>query len=289
MQAERAAGMTVRFWGVRGSVPVPGPATCRYGGNTACVEVRVDGELLILDAGTGIRRLGLALLAEERPVTGTLLISHAHWDHIHGLPFFAPALTPGHRFRVYGCAGAAPHMKAILAAQMESPYFPLSLDDLPDTLEFLELGDDPILVGPVRVRTTRLHHPGLTLGFRLEAGGRVLVYATDQEPHVDALGAEPMLDPALLKLATGADLLICDAQYTPEEYRQRVGWGHSSVTDAVRLALEAGVGCLALFHHDPERTDEAVDAMLQTALAEVARRGGALKCVAAAEGMEFNL
>lgn len=281
--------MTVRFWGVRGSVPAPGPETCRYGGNTSCVELRAGGELLILDAGTGIRKLGLALCAGCSPIRGTLLISHAHWDHIHGLPFFAPVMSPGNRFHVYGCAGSEPHMRTTLAGQMETPYFPLSLEDLPDTLEFHELGEDPIEVGAVRVQTVRLHHPGMTLGFRVEAEGRAVVYATDQEPHAAGDGAEPALDADLLRFARGADLLIADAQYTPDEYSSRVGWGHSSVRDAVRLALEAGVGRLALFHHDPERTDSAVDALLATARGEIVRRGGALECVAAAEGMEWSL
>lgn len=287
MQAERPEGVTVRFWGVRGSIPAPGPETSRYGGNTACVEVRAAGELIILDAGSGIRSLGLALRKKKRPVTGTLLISHAHWDHIQGLPFFLPAMIPGNRFRVYG-SGDRP-IRSIFAGQMESPYFPVSLDDLPDTLEFHELRDIPITIGGVTVRTLRLHHPGLTLGFRIEAAGRSVVYATDQEPHPAADSGEPVLDAALIRFAAGADLLIGDAQYTPEEYCQHLGWGHSSMTDAVRLALAAGVRRLVLFHHDPERSDAALDHLLARARAEVVRRGGVLDCTAAAEGLEIKL
>src|SRR5437868_3849664 len=162
--------MTVRFWGVRGSVPAPGPETCRYGGNTPCVEVRAAGDLVILDAGTGIRKLGLALSKSRRPVTGTLLISHPHWDHIHGLPFFLPAMAPGNCFRVYGNAGTAQHMKSILTGQMERPYFPVSLEDLPNCLEFHELSDQPFHAGAVSIRSTRLRHPGVTFGFRIECG-----------------------------------------------------------------------------------------------------------------------
>jgi phosphoribosyl 1,2-cyclic phosphodiesterase len=253
------------------------------------VEVRAGGELVILDAGTGIRKLGLALCRAGQPIRGTLLISHAHWDHIHGLPFFAPAMSPGNRFDVYGCAGSEPHMQSILAVQMESPYFPLSFSDLPDTLTFHELREDPVQVGAVSIQSIHLHHPGLTLGFRIEAAGRSVVYATDQEPLASANGAEPTLDPSLLRFAAGADLLICDAQYTPEEYRGRVGWGHSSVTDAVRLSMAAGVKRLALFHHDPGRDDSAVDALLEAARREVARRGGGPECLAAAEGMELAI
>jgi phosphoribosyl 1,2-cyclic phosphodiesterase len=277
--------MTVRFWGVRGGIPAPGPETCRYGGNTACVEIRAGEELLILDAGSGIRKLGVAL-GKNGPVTGTLLISHAHWDHIHGLPFFAPAMRPGNRFQVYGCAERP--IKSIFAGQMETPYFPVSLDDLPDTLEFHELDDQPITVGPITIHLCRLHHPGVTLGFRVEAFGRTLVYATDHEPlSVDDTGTT--LDPALLRFADGADLLICDGQYLPEEYRRYIGWGHSSVTDAVRLALQARARRLALFHHDPERTDAALEELLAVACAEVARRGGTLECLLAAEGLELTV
>jgi phosphoribosyl 1,2-cyclic phosphodiesterase len=287
--SDLARGITVRFWGVRGSIPAPGPETCRYGGNTACVEVRAGEELLILDAGTGIRKLGLALSKETAPVAGTLLISHAHWDHIHGLPFFAPAMATGNSFRVYGCAGAAPHMETVLAGQMESPYFPISMARLPRTLEFHELNDDPISVGEACIRTTWLHHPGLTLGFRIEVGGRALVYATDHEPLLAREGGEPTLDPALVRFTTDADLLICDAQYTAEEYRGRVGWGHSSVTDSVRLALAARVRRLALYHHDPERSDADLDVLHAVACAEAARRGGHLDCFVAAEGLELQL
>jgi phosphoribosyl 1,2-cyclic phosphodiesterase len=289
VQAEQDARMTVRFWGVRGSIPSPGPQTCRYGGNTACVEVRAAGELLILDAGTGIRQLGLALNESGGPVRGTILISHAHWDHIHGLPFFAPAMAPGNRFQVYGCTGTPAHLRSILAGQMETPYFPVSLDDLPDTLEFHELPEDAIRVGPLTIRTMRLHHPGMALGFRIELGRRSLVYATDHEPTPAVNGGEPPLDSDLIRFASGADLLICDAQYTGEEYRRHVGWGHSSVTDAVRLALAAGVRQMALFHHDPERTDAALDALLAEAQAEIVRRGGTMDCIAATEGMELTL
>jgi phosphoribosyl 1,2-cyclic phosphodiesterase len=289
LQTDRAEGITVRFWGVRGTIPTPGPDTCRYGGNTACVEVRAYGELLILDAGTGIRKLGQALSGIGKPIQGTLLISHAHWDHIQGLPFFAPAMTAGNRFHVYGSMGSEPGMRSILTGQMESPHFPLSLDDLPDTLEFHELQHDAIQVGGVKVSTLPLHHPGRALGFRVEASGRAVVYATDQEPLAAVNGGEPTLDPRLHQFATGANLLICDAQYTAEEYRRHVGWGHSSVIDAVRLALAARVERLALFHYDPERDDAAVDRLLQMARDEVSRRHGQLDIVAAAEGLELAI
>jgi phosphoribosyl 1,2-cyclic phosphodiesterase len=245
--------------------------------------------LFILDAGTGIRKLGLSLDKHLTPIDGTLLISHAHWDHIHGLPFFAPALESGNRFRVYGCAGTAAHLKSVLTGQMETPYFPVPLDSMTNCLEFREFGEQPLVQGPACVRSLPLHHPGQATGFRIEVDGRSLVYATDQEPHPAPNGGEPVLDPLLLRFAAGADLLICDAQYTPEEYRRRVGWGHSSVTDAVRLGIAADVRRLALFHHDPERSDADLDRIHIAACQEIARRGGQLNCVIAAEGMELRL
>src|SRR5436190_12203875 len=145
--------MRCKFWGVRGSLPSPGPETCRYGGNTSCVEVRADGQLIILDAGSGIRKLGLALQREAagNPIRGTILISHTHWDHIHGLPFFAPAFVPGNRFTVYGCAGVTQHLEAVFARQMEMPYFPVPLSSLPDTLDFQQISEDEIRIGAVCV------------------------------------------------------------------------------------------------------------------------------------------
>jgi phosphoribosyl 1,2-cyclic phosphodiesterase len=289
VQSKQDTRMTVRFWGVRGSIPSPGPETYRYGGNTACVEVRAGGELLILDAGSGIRQLGLALNQAGAPIVGTILISHAHWDHIHGLPFFAPAMAAGNRFKVYGCTGTSPHLRHILAGQMETPYFPVSLNDMPGTLEFDDLPEGLLRVGPLTIRTIRLHHPGMTLAYRIELGPHSLVYATDNEPTPAVNGGEPSLDCELIRFAAGADLLICDAQYTREEYRQHIGWGHSSVTDAVRLALAAGVRKMALFHHDPERTDAALDELLTEARAELLQRKGALECLLAAEGLELVL
>jgi phosphoribosyl 1,2-cyclic phosphodiesterase len=253
------------------------------------VEVRAGGELLILDAGSGIRQLGLALSQSGSPIKGTILISHGHWDHIHGLPFFAPAMAAGNRFKVYGCTGSSPHLRQILARQMETPYFPVSLDDMPGTLEFDDLPSDRLRVGPITVRTMRLHHPGMTLAFRIELGPHSLVYATDHEPTAAVNGGEPALDMELIRFAAGADLLICDAQYTREEYRRHIGWGHSSVTDAVRLSVAAGVRKMALFHHDPERTDTALDGLLAEARAEILQRRGTLKCIVAAEGMELVL
>jgi len=292
--------LRVRFWGVRGTLPAPGPDTCRYGGNTACVEVRFADQLLILDAGTGIRKLGLGLQskANGRPITGAIFLSHSHWDHIHGLPYFAPAFVPGNRFRIYGCAGASQALESTLAGQMENPYFPLPMSAMPATLEFRELKEEEIALDGVRVKTKYLHHPGLTLAFRIEAGGKSLVYATDNEPCHPAFGARAAdhhspgrgnHDAALAAFAAETDLLISDAQYTGEEYPKKVGWGHSSIADAMALAVAARARRLALFHHDPERTDAQLDAIVADCRAELGRLGAGVDCFAAQEGVTLTL
>jgi phosphoribosyl 1,2-cyclic phosphodiesterase len=284
---------------VRGSLPVPGPDTIRYGGNTSCVEVRFGDRLLILDAGTGVRRLGLELQrqAAGRPISAAILLSHFHWDHIQGLPFFGPIFVPGNRFQVYGCSRGPTALESVLAGQMESPYSPLPMSALPGTLEFTELGDQPIEIDGIRVTTTLLNHPGLALAFRLEAGGKSLVYATDNEPCPPrGTAADPQSpclrgdhEAILARFAGGADLLISDAQYTPEEYAKHVGWGHSSIHDALRLGVTAGVKRLALFHHDPERSDEQIDALVDVCRAELDRTGVSMECFAAKEGLTVEL
>ncbi len=273
--------MRIKFWGVRGSIASPGPDTAAVGGNTSCVEVRCGGTRIILDAGTGIRRLGEALLAEG-PVDTTILLSHLHWDHIQGLPFFVPAYMPSTRLEISGTAGGVSSLGAVLASQMTAPVFPVRLDELGADLRLREVrGGDGIEVGEARVRAARLNHPGGVLAYRIEHEGRSVVYATDTEHYA-------CVDPALRALAEGADVLIYDSQYTPDEYRgdggrSRVGWGHSTYVAGAELARAAGVGQYLLFHHDPQRSDAGV--------ADVERRAQELfaPSVAAREGMEIGL
>lgn len=249
--------MEITFWGVRGSIASPGPETVGVGGNTSCVEVRCGGSRIILDAGTGALKLGDALL-REGPVEATVLLSHLHWDHIQGLPFFVPAYMPSTKLSIVGSAHGIGTLRDALAAQMAAPSFPVRLDELGAQIALREARPGEAFdVGEAHVKIARLNHPGGALAYRVEHEGRSLVYATDTEHYA-------CVDPTLRALADGADVLIYDAQYTPEEYRgdgvrSRVGWGHSTYVAGAELARACGARRLVLFHHDPRRTDAGVD------------------------------
>lgn len=278
---------TIKFWGVRGSIPSPGPETALVGGNTSCVEVVLAGagaggsdQRIVLDAGTGLRRLGNQLLGKG-PVDATVLLSHVHWDHIQGIPFFAPLYVPGSKLRFVSGQGERP-LREALHAQMKKPHFPVDLQDLPSHLAFDDHRDKTrIQIGEVTVTMAKANHPDAVFAYRLEHGGRSIVYATDTEHY-------SCVDQRLVTLARDADVLIYDAQYLPEEYAgktgpTRVGWGHSTWDAAAELARAAGVGQLVLFHHDPTRTDEGVAAI------EAMARGAFANTVAAREGLELAL
>lgn len=272
--------MTVRFWGVRGSIATPGPETAKVGGNTSCVEVIAGGSRLVLDAGTGLRRLGNELMKQGN-VDVTLLLSHVHWDHIQGLPFFAPLYAPGTRVHVVSGANGTP-TRDVLRRQMSAPTFPVDLHDVPASLSYLEVRDrQRFVAGEAEVTAVRANHPDQVYAYRIEHRGSSVVYATDTEHY-------RCVDPRLASLARGADVLIYDAQYLPSEYAgeggmPRVGWGHSTWEAAVELARAAGVGQLVLFHHDPSRSDEAVMAI------EAAAQSQFSDVVAACEGMALTV
>lgn len=289
--------MRIRFWGTRGSLPKPGPTTLRYGGNTSCVEVRTDdGTLIVLDCGTGSHDLGQALVASgERPIHGHVLISHTHWDHIQGFPFFTPLFVPGNEWDIYAPGGLGQELAATLAGQMQYTYFPVALDQLGATIRYHDLGEGTFEIGPARVTAQYLNHPALTLGYRLEVGGSTLVYATDHEPHAACPASErgsDSMEPVHgedrrhVELLAGADLVIHDSQYTDREYPARKGWGHTTVEWSVDYALAAHAKCLVLFHHDPLRDDDALDRVLAMCHE---RAGSALKVIAAAEGQVIEL
>jgi phosphoribosyl 1,2-cyclic phosphodiesterase len=278
---ERAMSMKVRFWGVRGSIASPGEETAGVGGNTSSVEIVAGGTRIVCDAGTGMRRLGEALV-KDGPQDLTLLLSHQHWDHIQGLPFFLPVYVPGSRIAVVGRRTAEMTLEDALAAQMRAPHFPVRFAELPSQIGFRQVEPGHVLhVGEAVVRVARGNHPGGVLAYRIEHGGRSVVYATDTEHYA-------CVDPVLADFARGADVLIYDAQYTADEYagrvgRAKVGWGHSTWEAACELADVAGVSELLLFHHDPQRTDEGV--------AEIERlaRGRFPGALAAREGMTLEL
>jgi CheY-like chemotaxis protein/phosphoribosyl 1,2-cyclic phosphodiesterase len=297
--------MRVRFWGTRGSIAKPGPSTVRYGGNTSCVEVRAaDGTLIVLDCGTGAHDLGGALLNRQAgadgPLHGHLLITHTHWDHIQGFPFFAPLFVPGNEWDIYAPGGLGQHLEATLAGQMEYQYFPITLDQLGARVRYHDLVEGTFEVGGVRVTARYLNHPALALGYRLEAGGATLVYAVDHEPHsrhqpAPATPAGPTERPVHpedqrhVEFLTGADLVIHDAMYTMDEYPNKINWGHSAAEHAVDFAVAAGAHRLALFHHEPIRNDAALDRLAEVCRERAAAAGSALAVFAAAEGQVIEL
>lgn len=286
--------LTLRFWGTRGSIPTPGGATVRYGGNTPCVEVRTaSGALVILDAGTGIRPLGKCLVeqAQGARITGDIFLSHAHWDHIQGLPFFAPIFRPGNHFRIWSAASDAEHVARAVREQMSATVFPVTFDKLGATVEFRALAgghaDADYAVDVYSVR-----HPGGALAYRMRTGNARragLVYISDNELG-DAGAYDSPADwrARLVAFARGAAILVHDAMYTREEYEQHRGWGHSHYHDVVQLALDAGVGRLVLYHHNPERSDAEIDERVAECRALVARRGVSLEVLAAAEGLTLT-
>jgi phosphoribosyl 1,2-cyclic phosphodiesterase len=304
----------VRFWGVRGSYPVPGPETNRYGGNTSCVEVRVsddkDSPRIIIDAGTGLRKLGKEMMqgefAEGRGAAH-LLVSHTHWDHIQGLPFFAPVYQKGNKFFVYARQRDDTHLRAVFASQTESEYFPVPFDKAQAEVAFRELVEGARFeIGPVKVACARLNHPYVAIGYRLDYEGHSVAYVTDTAPFTDILIENEFIatppqpgDPlkpddasklkamrdGVVRLCEGADVVIYDTQFTPEEYRSKPHWGHSCPEDAIEIARSAGAKTVVLFHHAPERTDDQIDALLAQHRANTPD----LQLVAAAEGMELTL
>ncbi len=281
--------MRVRFWGVRGSVPTPGPNTVKYGGNTACIEVRgPNDELLVIDAGTGLRELGNFLISNDlpkNPLNVNIFLSHTHWDHIQGFPFFAPAYVPSSVITFRGPVNAiGGSLKDIVAGQMQYSYFPIKLMDLRGKIEFIEIKEQVIDLPPFEVSTCYLNHPILCLGYRISCGNKTLVTLYDNEPFRNIFAEEMegksdmeksdyeeaikeaeeavnIQNKKVINFARNADLLIYDAQYTTEEYKTKIGWGHSTIDYAIDFGLTAKCKKLALFHHDPIRTDRELDSL----------------------------
>jgi phosphoribosyl 1,2-cyclic phosphodiesterase len=299
------ASMKIKFWGTRGSIPSPGKGTVRYGGNTPCIEVRLkNDQLVIFDAGTGIRDLGDSLIAQGESVKAYLLISHPHWDHIQGFPFFKPAFISGNEFTILGAQKRGFTLRRMISDLMNKVYFPIQLNELKAKINFMPVGETRVKVFDGELSTLYVNHPSFAFGFRLESEGRSLVYISDNEPFdrevakslknveksIIDLFVRRSGDPneRIFEFARGADILIHDATFTPEEYVHHVGWGHSHYLFTLKVAAEAGVKTLVLFHHDPSHTDDKIDEMLQKCRREVQTRNYKFECLAASEGMELE-
>jgi phosphoribosyl 1,2-cyclic phosphodiesterase len=273
--------MKIKFWGVRGSTPTPERRNSRYGGNTPCIEIRLaNGTLIVFDCGTGCRALGKRLLREfgEKPITGYVFLTHFHWDHIQGIPFFLPLYRKGNVFLYHSVSRKGRELKQAVEGQMVNPYFPVDMTAMGASRHFYELGEHAINVKGAIIRSAPLNHPGECVAYRVDADGSSFVLATDTEP------GSYFHDRALRELARGADILVYDAQYTPEQLRgEKKGWGHSSWAEGTRIAEECRVKRLILFHHDPDNDDAFIDGLVEKARQEFANVS------AASEGAEYVL
>jgi phosphoribosyl 1,2-cyclic phosphodiesterase len=279
--------LNVTFWGVRGSTPCPCDGNRRYGGNTACVALEVAGEdPIVLDLGTGLRFWG-----ETQPQDGsfraTALLTHIHWDHVQGLPFFVPALKAGSRLDVYGPPDGCSLGEAF-DTFMRPPFFPVRVSDLQGTIHFHDVTDADLAIGGAKVRVRPVPHTGATNGYRIDWDGASVAYISDHQSPATATGEGETIAAAVLELCDGVDLLIHDTQYWPGEWEQKRDWGHCTVDYAVRVARESGAHRLALFHHDPSHDDADIDRMLAHARAAVADCG-VEEVIAAAEGLTISL
>ena len=295
--------MLVRFWGTRGSIAVPGPGTTHFGGNTSCIELSTStGETLVLDCGTGARLLGDRLVANvSGPISASILLTHTHWDHIQGFPFFAPLFYPANRLKVYGPEGAHASLREVLAGQMEHQYFPVEIGQLAARISFQDLEEGTHQIDGLQVRAQNMNHPSATLGYRIESQGRSVCYLSDHEPYFEHVWREGAKPPGRMDsireegdrrhaaFMQGADVVIHEAQYTPEEYPSKRNWGHSSYTYVVELAVVAGVRRLFLTHHDPSHDDEFMAKIEQRAQDLAKRLNSRLEVACAYEGCEIAL
>jgi ribonuclease Z len=271
----------LKFWGVRGSTPTPERRNSRYGGNTPCLEVRLaNGTILILDCGSGLRALGKSLLRQfgDQPIVAYVFLTHFHWDHIQGIPFFLPLYRKGNCFFFHSVSKKARELKSAVEGQMVTPYFPVDMSIMDAVRNFYDIGTQPININGAIISSIPLNHPQGSVAYRISADGGALVYATDTEP------GSKVHDQNIRKIAAGADVLVYDSQYTLEQLLgEKKGWGHSSWVEGVKIAQEAGVRRLVLFHHEPDHDDAFLDSLQARARAQFP------DCIAAAEGMVLEI
>lgn len=297
----------VRFWGVRGSYAAPFPTHFKVGGNTSCVEVNVDDTVLICDAGTGIIPLGNKLVAEAKNKEVMIVLTHYHWDHICGLPFFVPAFIPDWNLTFFGPGDSKQDVKQKLDSQMQAPYFPVGTESWMANINYLDPRDAKLSTGSIEISYHNVHHPGVTYGYRIKAANKTIIYVSDNEcQFLDKSIKQKMSEfteeeqqifqdmnreeyEYELNTIRGADILIHDAQYTPEDYETKRGWGHSCYVDVVNYAIDADVKELYLYHHDPYNDDDAIDNIHQKCQAMIQECGAPLICKIAREGMEIDL
>lgn len=284
--------LEIRFWGVRGTLPVPGPDTVEHGGNTSCVTVEFPrDQFFIFDAGSGIRALSEYLLKScEGRQSAKIFLSHPHWDHINALPFFAPLYIQGNELEILGASQSDTGVRELVAAQMNGVYFPIKAKDFAANVEYRDLTEGNYEVTGIAISTILLSHPGNCLGYRIDYNGRRICYITDNElyPASTPYRNQHFID-RLTRFVEGADVLITDSTYTDEEYLGKIHWGHSPISEAVEIAHNAAVKRLYLFHHDPKQTDRDIDRKLETALDLLGRRGSKTDCTAPYEGLCVDL
>jgi len=280
--------MKIKIWGTRGSIPAPGSEMSRYGGNTTCVEIRLaDNTLIIIDAGTGIRKLGQTLIGESGLKDINLFLTHSHWDHLQGFPFFIPAYSGAYTIRVHGGPLARQSLKKYLAHQMEPPFFPVNFRLLEACFEFDGGQTGTRRIAGATVTPIPLNHPNGGYGFEICEGGKTFIFLTDNELGFSHPGGLSAADYA--ERCRGADLVLHDAQYTDKEYERTRGWGHSTYAAATRLAADAGVRRFGFCHHDPDRSDDELDTLVLECRQRLTRAGSDVDCFAVREGMELEV
>jgi len=280
--------MELRFWGTRGSIPSPGPETVRYGGNTTCVELILDdGTLIIFDAGTGIRGLGDSLIKQKRNGVIHLFLTHSHWDHIQGFPFFAPAYSRETELKIFGCPPTYNKLREILTNQMESKFFPVNFEQLNAKISFQEICNGEHPIGDARFSFIRNNHPGVAYGFRIEENGKSIVFITDNELKPPRNANTPWRE--FVAFSRHTDLLVHDAHYLQAEMSETAGYGHSSYEQAFSLGIEAEPKRLIFFHHRPERSDNEIDLIIDRFKQQLAAMHIDMKLDAATEGLRYKI